>query len=93
VSAGQLAAALVDALDDDALDQLADLLAPRLAPRLAAEPDDAWMDSKQAAAYTGLSMNSLHKRTAAREIPFHQDGPGGKCWFKRSELDAWRGRQ
>jgi excisionase family DNA binding protein len=48
------------------------------------------MDSKQAAAYLGISPSSLWKLTAARDIPFEQDKPGGKCWFKRSELDAWR---
>ena len=24
------------------------------------------------------------------EIPFHQDGPGCKLWFRRAELDSWR---
>jgi excisionase family DNA binding protein len=52
--------------------------------------DDGWMDSKQAAAYLSLTVAALHRVTARREVPFHQDRPGGKCWFKRSELDAWR---
>ena len=36
------------------------------------------------------AKGSLYKLTAAREIPFHQDGPGCKLWFLRSELDEWR---
>jgi excisionase family DNA binding protein len=84
--------ALVDAVDDVALDKLADRLAPKLAARLAAreQPSDEWMRSSKAAAYLGISVNALHKLTAARAIPFEQEGPGCKMWFKRSELDAWR---
>jgi hypothetical protein len=87
-----LAAAIMAALDDLALDELADRLAPKLAARLAArEPlPGEWLASSKAAAYLDLSVNALHKHTAARAIPFEQDGPGGKMWFKRSELDAWR---
>lgn len=87
-----LAAAVVAALDDIALDELADRLAPKLAARLAArEPlPDEWLPSNKAAAYLGVSVNALHKLTAARAIPFEQDGPGCKMWFKRSELDEWR---
>jgi excisionase family DNA binding protein len=83
---------LVDELDDEALDALAERLAPRLASKLtpATTTADGWLDTKQAAIYVGLSSHALHKLTAAREIPFEQDGPGCKCWFRRSELDAWR---
>lgn len=91
-SPSDLAAALVASLDDPALDALADLLAPKLEARLtAARPtEDGWLDAKRAAAYIGLSVNALHKLTAERAIPFEQEGPGCKCWFKRSELDEWR---
>jgi excisionase family DNA binding protein len=51
---------------------------------------DSWLDSTRAAEYLGISRPSLHKLTAARAIPFEQEGPGWKCWFLRSELDAWR---
>ena len=86
-----LAHALLAELDEDTLDALADRLAPRLASRLASPPaPDGWMHAKGAAAYLSISLHALHKLTAARAIPFEQDGPGCKCWFKRSELDAWR---
>ncbi len=86
-----LAGAIVASLDDQALDALADLLAPKLEQRL--KPvviEDGWLDAKRAAAYVGLSVTALHKLTAERAIPFEQEGPGCKCWFKRSELDEWR---
>ena len=37
-----------------------------------------------------MTPNALHKLTGPGAIPFAQDTPGGKCWFLRSELDAWR---
>jgi excisionase family DNA binding protein len=92
VTAPGIAAALVAELDDAALDTLAERLAPRLARRLpvAAPEPDGWLDTKGAASYLGITTNALYKLTAARAIPFEQDGPGCKCWFKRSDLDAWR---
>jgi excisionase family DNA binding protein len=85
-----LARALIDALDDDALERLAARLAPRLAELLPRAGEDRWLCTVDAAEYLGLSVGSLHKLTAGREIPFAQDTAGGKCWFLRSELDAWR---
>lgn len=87
-----LAAALIAGLDDQALDALAERLAPRLAGRLAeASEEDRWLDSSQAVAYLGLrSVHALHKLTSARVIPFSQDRPNARCYFKRSDLDAWR---
>jgi excisionase family DNA binding protein len=89
------AQALVRALDAEALDLLAERLAPPLQAQVLVgqrHPDtgDDWLNSKSAAAYLGVSMNAIHKLTAARSIPFEQDGPGCRCWFKRSELDGWR---
>ena len=71
-----------------------DDLAAAIAARLPAVPGAAegWMTTAQAARYLGLSVTALHKLTSAREVPFAQDVPGGKCWFKRSDLDAWRYR-
>jgi excisionase family DNA binding protein len=85
----QLAAALVAQLDDDSLAELAARLAPFL-PRPEPAEGDCWLNTRQAAEYVGISPNALHKLTAARAIPFQQDRPGAKCWFRRSELDAWR---
>lgn len=66
-------------------------LAAALEPYAPAVQEDRWMDTREAAAYLGFgSPGPLKKLTAARTVPFHQDTPGGKCWFLRSELDRWR---
>jgi hypothetical protein len=33
---------------------------------------------------------ALHELTAARAIEFEQDCPGGRMYFRRSALDAYR---
>jgi hypothetical protein len=77
--------------DDRALRRLAELLAPYLpAPAAVADEPDRWMNSREAAAYAGTTRHALHKAMAAREIHFEQDTPGGRAWFKRADIDAWR---
>jgi excisionase family DNA binding protein len=83
-----LAFAFIEALEDDACIRLAERLGPFLRPT--ARPPDEWLDSEAAAAYLSLPRSTLHKLTAERAIPFSQDGPGCKLYFKRSTLDAWR---
>lgn len=78
---------------DDVLDALADAVAARVVERLrehVAADGDGWMTTREAANYLGISVHSLHKLTAAREIPFEQNGEGARCYFKRADLDAWR---
>jgi hypothetical protein len=84
-----LARALLAELDEDALAELAARLAPYL-PQPAAAQDDGWLDSAAAARYLGISRAALHRYSAAKTIPCEQDCSGGKLWFKRSQLDAWR---
>ena len=84
------ALAAVIAGDEGGLRQLAELLAPYLpVPAVSAEPDRG-MDSREAAAYAGTTRDALHKAMAAREVHFEQDVPGGKAWFRRADIDAWR---
>ncbi len=88
----ELAKAVPMSLDDEALESLAERLAPRLARRLQSvgRPSDEWLTAKAAAQHLGISVTALHKLTSARMIPFEQDGPGCKLWFRRAELDSWR---
>lgn len=73
-------------------------LADEIVARVVAElrerksgPDtDRWLTARDAATYLGLTVTALHKLTSARSVPFAQDTPGGKLWFKASDLDAWR---
>jgi hypothetical protein len=56
---------------------------------------DSWMGTRAAADYLGMTTNAVHRMTAKGHvpggIPFEQPaGPGGKCYFQRSRLDAWR---
>jgi excisionase family DNA binding protein len=79
------------ALSPAILDALAQRIAPRVAELLKDEVGaEQWFNSGQAADYLGMTRNALHKLTSARQIPFEQDGPGCKLYFRRSELDRWR---
>lgn len=75
--------------DPGALRELAEALAP-YAPAPTALPEDGWIGTREAAAYLGTTPGALNNLTAARAVPFQQECPGGRCWFKRSELDAYR---
>ena len=76
--------------DEGGLRRLAELLAPYMpAPDTPSEAD-RWLSTREAAEYAGTSPNALHKAMAAREIHFEQDTRGGKAWFKRADIDAWR---
>jgi hypothetical protein len=83
------ALAAVIAGDEGGLRRLAELLAPYL-PAAVAPQEDGWLSTREAAAYAGTTRHGLHKAMAAREVHFEQDVPGGKAWFKRADIDAWR---
>lgn len=92
------AAALLAELrsDPDALRELAVALAPYV-PTAQPPADDSWLDARAASEYLGLPLSgpnrrphALHKLTAARAIEFEQDCPGGRMYFRRSALDAYR---
>jgi len=92
MSAGgtELASLIIDAARSDAglAADLAAVLRPHLQPERPAAV--GWMTSREAVTYLGLTLPALHRLTAARAVPFEQDSPGGKCWFNRADLDAWR---
>jgi excisionase family DNA binding protein len=73
---------------------LAQALAPALVALLPQQHDsqDGWLDSKQAADYLGVSLSTVHRLTAARSIDFEQASPGGRVYFRRAALDAWRAK-
>ncbi len=83
------ALAAVIAGDETGLRRLAELLSPYL-PVPGAASEDRWMSSREAAEYGGTTLRALHKAMAAREVHFEQDCRGGKAWFKRADIDAWR---
>jgi excisionase family DNA binding protein len=77
-------------LSPEAIDDLAERVAELVAERIGAPDDDRWLTTPEAARHLGLSVDAVHKLTAARKVPFAQDAPGARCYFKRSDLDAWR---
>jgi hypothetical protein len=81
-------------IPDEAVDALAERVADRITARLQEQPaaPAGWLDAKEAAVYAGCSVSSLHKAMAAREIEFSQSVAGGKAWFRREWIDAWRDR-
>lgn len=93
ISAAQVeprhALAAVIAGDETGLRHLAELLAPYLPVSEGAE-QDRWLNTREAAEYAGTTPRALHKAMAARAIHFEQETPGGKAWFKRADIDAWR---
>jgi excisionase family DNA binding protein len=82
--------AILDALASDPTgrEELRDRL--KLEPPRQVPTEDGWLDTTHAAEYLGITTNALYKLTAGRLIPFEQDGPGCRCWFKRCALDEWR---
>jgi excisionase family DNA binding protein len=87
----ELARALLDQLGPEDLEQLAERLAPYLRPARA-PTEDGWLSTREAAEYAGCSVDALHKAMARRDVRFEQNGRGGKAWFRRSDVDAWRSR-
>jgi hypothetical protein len=78
-------------LDDTALDQLADELAERILQRLPGQPPtEGWLPTPEAAAYLGGSAESLRRLAAERALDFSQTVANAPCYFRRSDLDAYR---
>jgi excisionase family DNA binding protein len=78
-------------LPPEVLEEIAQRAATLVLEQLAErDGEDRWMTTREAAEYLRLSVNALHRLTAERRIPFEQDAPGARCWFRRTELDAWR---
>ena len=79
------------ALDPVTIERLADALAERVAARLPDRPSEGgWLCTPDAAAYLGITVEALHKLTSARGLEFSQQAPGGRCYFRREDLDAYR---
>jgi len=76
----------------DIPNELLEAIARRAAELMPSPAEDRWMGAQEAADYLAIPVSTLHKLTSARAIPFSQDAPGGKLYFKRSALDDWRER-
>lgn len=81
--------ALLAELDKDSLRELEERLAPYLPVAARGSTEDGWIGSAEATDCLSVSLDSLHKLSAARAIPFEQEATGCRLWFKRTELDEW----
>ena len=48
-----------------------------------------WMNVDTAARYLDCTPERVRKLVARREIPYHQEAPGCRIFFRRPELDTW----
>jgi hypothetical protein len=82
---------LAIALDPETIELLADAVAVRLAVRLP-QPDKprTGLNSAEAAAYIGISLETLRDLVACRKIASFQTFPGTPHSFDVEDLDAYR---
>jgi excisionase family DNA binding protein len=87
-----VARAILEELTDDDLRDLAERLRPLMtvSETRSGEDADRWLTAAEAAAYVGMSYGAFKKYADRREMRFEQRKPGGKRWFRRRDLDAWR---
>ena len=48
-----------------------------------------WMSAETAACYLDISEERIRKLKDRHEIPYYQEGPGCRMFFRRTELDDW----
>lgn len=85
-------------LDADALDAIAERAAAIVLGRLREERNDGaswpeWMSVETAARYLDASPERVRKLAARGELPFSQEAPGCRVFFRRSELDEAMARR
>jgi excisionase family DNA binding protein len=73
----------------EAAERAASLVTERSQP---AEPWPEWMSIATAARYLDVEPERLRKLQARRSVPYYQEGPGCRVFFRRSELDEWMSR-
>jgi excisionase family DNA binding protein len=64
----------------------AEIVVERLQVESQAWPE--WMGIETAARYLDCSVERLRKLQGRRQLPFHQEAPGCRVFFRRSDLDA-----
>jgi excisionase family DNA binding protein len=75
-------------LDDGQLATLRDALPP-VEVASTVEPWPEWMSAETAARYLDITVERIRKLKERGRIPYHQEGPGCRVFFKRTDLDAW----
>ena len=85
------------ALNDATVEAIAERVASILAEQPRAEGSESWpewMSVETAARYLDVSPERVRKLQGRGELPFHQEGPRCRVFFRRSDLDeamaGWR---
>jgi excisionase family DNA binding protein len=65
------------------------VLATRVDDSLGGGLPPEWMTVENAARYLDMKVERLRKLVAYREVPFHQEAPGCRIYFRRRDLDEW----
>jgi excisionase family DNA binding protein len=81
---------LIVALDEESVDALALAVARRVAELIPDPAEDGWLDGYTAANYLGIPYSTFKKLTAAGRLEGCQDTEGGRFYYQRADLDAWR---
>ncbi len=68
---------------------LVERIAAEVAARIGAPETSPWLDVAGAAEYLSCSPERIRKLVARREVPFHQERPGGRIFLHKRELDEW----
>jgi excisionase family DNA binding protein len=79
---GELVEAIVAAVMEHVIERLA-------LHESAGDAWPAWMSVETAARYLDVSPERLRKLQARRHVPFHQEAPGCRVLFSRTDLDEW----
>jgi excisionase family DNA binding protein len=80
----------LDSLVESIAQRVAEIVTANLLEQFEAPEDHRWVTSKEAAAHLGITLNALYKLAAAGSLPSAQDERGGRHYFTRADLDAWR---
>ena len=77
-------------LTDETLQQLVEAVVARVRAELEpSEQRQEWLSVESAARYLDVGVERVRKLAAGRDLPYYQEGPGCRVFFRRSELDAW----
>jgi excisionase family DNA binding protein len=82
--------AAVVLLTEDQFEEAMVRAVERVVERLRRDELDRWLTTAQAADYLAVHHDTVKRAAARRELPFEQNGEGGRLYFKQSALDAWR---
>lgn len=80
-------------LQEADVEAIAQRVANLLGDGQAGDAQDRWMTSDEAATHLKVSPHTLRDLIARRAVPYSQERPGARLYFRSSDLDRWRADQ